>query len=88
MFEWDKHKAKKNKKKHGISFQHASKVFEDKNLVEKQDTRHDYGEDRFITVGSIDRNLITVINTPRNENIRIISAYPSSKQQKRWYQRG
>lgn len=45
LFEWDEKKAKKNIRKHGISFEIAAKVFADPNRIELCDDR-DYGEER------------------------------------------
>ena len=38
-----------------------------------QDTRVDYKEDRFITVGWLDAHLVVLVWTPRGEARRIIS---------------
>ncbi|MBQ7076571.1 MAG: BrnT family toxin [Lachnospiraceae bacterium] len=45
LFECDEEKAKKNIRKHGISFEIAAKVFADPNRIELCDDR-DYGEER------------------------------------------
>ncbi len=50
-FEWDENKNKSNQLKHGISFEEATKIFEDEKRVEHQDFRQDYGEDRWKTIG-------------------------------------
>lgn len=84
-FEWDPNKDKKNRKKHGISFQEATSVFDDDKKVTKQDTRFDYGEDRFNTTGSAFGKLWSVIWTPRSERKRLISARRANKQEKNRY---
>ena len=45
-FEWDEEKDLINRKKHGISFQTASLVFNDKNYIEMYDFEHGGREDR------------------------------------------
>ena len=39
-FEWDDNKNKINKKKHGVSFEMAVRVFVDDNRIEKIDIEH------------------------------------------------
>lgn len=73
-FEWDDDKAASNLKKHGVSFPVAARVFADPNRIERRDDRHDYGEDRFVTVGLVGDVELAVLYTPRGEATRIISA--------------
>ncbi len=40
IFEWDENKNISNKKKHGISFEIAIRVFLDENRIEKYDADH------------------------------------------------
>ena len=54
-FEWDPDKAKKNQKKHGVSFEEASSVFADPLSITIPDPDHSEEEDRFVTVGESDR---------------------------------
>ena len=49
-FEWDENKNASNKKKHGIDFNDAKEVFEDKNRHNSPDNREDYGEERWIVL--------------------------------------
>jgi uncharacterized protein len=37
IFEWDKRKARENEAKHGVSFEQATQVFEDPQLVLAED---------------------------------------------------
>ncbi len=48
-FEWGENKNILNKKKHSISFESASKVFDDYNRIEIYDNNHSLLEDRYIT---------------------------------------
>lgn len=79
-FEWDNQKAKTNLLKHGVSFERASTVFIDPNMLALYDDEHSTDEERWITVG-IDRRgtLLTVCHTFKAESeiaviIRIFSA--------------
>lgn len=73
-FEWDPRKAAANQKKHGISFDWATRVFLDENRTEILDDREDYGESRFVTTGLIEEFEIVVVYVLRTNAIRIISA--------------
>ena len=60
-FEWDEAKAADNYAKHGVSFELAVKVFRDPFGIERLDDREDYGEDRFILIGTAEGALLTVV---------------------------
>ena len=87
MFEWDKNKNEQNIQKHGVNFELASLVFEDKNLFVYQDTRFDYGENRYLAIGEIKAilSILTVVFTKRGQKIRIISARKPKKKEKNLY---
>ena len=74
-FEWDPEKAKRNYKKHKVSFEEAVTVFYDSLSVTFDDPDHSVDERRFITVGfsSHDR-LLVISHLERGEAVRIISA--------------
>ena len=73
LFEWDEEKNKRNKRKHGISFELASRIFYDENRIEMPDDEHSLYEERYISIGMID-DVMVVIHTDRQDKIRIISA--------------
>lgn len=50
-FEWDARKERRNRLKHGVSFQEAITVFEDTDALTFVDERHSAIEDRFIIIG-------------------------------------
>jgi uncharacterized DUF497 family protein len=78
-FEWDDIKAAENYAKHGVSFELAIEVFKDPFGIERLDDRADYGEDRYILIGTAEAAVLTVVYTERNSRIRIISARQASK---------
>jgi uncharacterized DUF497 family protein len=74
-FEWHDAKAEANFQTHGVSFELAKTVFKDPFAVERLDDREDYGEERFVSIGMAEGQiLLFVAYTERNERIRIISA--------------
>ncbi|MBI4688272.1 MAG: BrnT family toxin [Nitrospirae bacterium] len=75
QFEWDRGKAKKNIRKHRVSFDEAVTVFYDPLSATFDDPDHSMGEQRLITVGYSSRSrLLVVSHTERGKTIRIISA--------------
>ena len=67
-FEWDESKSRKNKRKHGVSFDEAQTVFLDENAMD---------EDRFIMLGmSFKLRVLVVCHCYRLDDkvIRIVSA--------------
>ena len=86
-FEYDKRKSKSNKKKHGIDFDEAQVLWDDKYLV-KVPSMQDIGEEsRFLYIGTIGSNHWTAIATYRDlDLIRIISVRRSRKQEVETYE--
>jgi uncharacterized DUF497 family protein len=75
-FEWDEAKNRKNQKKHDISFETASLIFEDPLRISIQD-RHTNGEERWQTIGKVKGVLMllvahTIFDEDDCEIIRII----------------
>ena len=86
-FEWNKEKARANKRKHGISFNEALFVFADPLSITRPDPDHSETESRFITIGNSQKNqLLMVCHADREDRIRIISARKVTKNEKRKYE--
>jgi uncharacterized DUF497 family protein len=86
-FEWDANKAQANLAKHKVSFETATTVFGDPRSVTIPDPAHSQGENRFIILGrSYDEKLLVVVHTERGDNIRIISARPASRRERKQYE--
>lgn len=66
-FEWDPAKARRNLRVHGVSFPAASGVFLDPDRLEDADTREEYGEDRYVTIGIASQVLLAVAFTFREK---------------------
>lgn len=74
-YDWDESKNESNQKKHNISFEKASEVFDDAYRIEYPGTPNTSNENRFLTVGKVmGRFIIAVVYTMRDTFIRIISA--------------
>jgi hypothetical protein len=86
-FEWDEQKARTNLAKHGVSFGEATAVFGDPLSLTVPDPAHSQTEDRSIIVGRSHRQkLLVVVHTERGDNIRIISARPASRRERKNYE--
>ncbi|MGD0949906.1 MAG: BrnT family toxin [Candidatus Binatia bacterium] len=86
-FVWDESKNTRNRKRHGVSFEQASTLFErGDEYLEIFDEAHSYDEDRFIAIGPISRGIVLVIYTEQEEDIvRIISARFATKREAEMY---
>jgi uncharacterized DUF497 family protein len=72
-FEWDEQKNRANIRKHGFSFADAWEIFDAPMLVDLDD-RFDYGEDRWIGIGTLRSRIVVVVYTePDEDTTRIIS---------------
>jgi uncharacterized DUF497 family protein len=88
-FDWDGSKAKENIRKHGISFEEAKSVFYDEFAIQfYDDESSQLEEDRFLLLGqSIGSRILLVCHCERGEGeiIRIISARPATKKERKHY---
>ena len=83
---WDDAKNLANHKKHGVSFDEACELFASGDYLEVFDAAHSELEERFIAIGPIDRGIVLVVWTERDEEtLRIISARFATKREQRLY---
>lgn len=80
-FEWDEEKRQTNIRKHGIDFVGVEELFTGY-TVTMEDSRFDYDETRFITIGLL-KGHIVVVHTECQEAIRIISIRKATKYEER-----
>jgi uncharacterized DUF497 family protein len=91
MFAWDTRKAIANYEKHRVSFEEAATIFADPDALEWEDLAHSAQEHRYKRIGvSISGNILLVAYTLRSarngqEAIRIISARPASRKERKAY---
>ncbi|MCY4439914.1 MAG: BrnT family toxin [Deltaproteobacteria bacterium] len=85
IFEWDEPKNRVNIRKHGVSFETASRIF-DRPILTRHDHRKDYGEARCVSIGELENGaLIVVAHTERAGRTRLISARPASRKERQAY---
>jgi uncharacterized protein len=85
-FEWDPRKAELNLKEHGVSFDEATTVFRDTLSITIADPDHS-AEDRFVDIGMSHRGQLLVVSyTERKDRIRIISARPPTRAERKSYE--
>lgn len=83
-YEWDAENADAHFKKHGVSFERGSHIF-DNSVLQREDARIDYGEPRIIALGEVDGDVLVVVYTQRGDNRRIISARKASPDERELY---
>ena len=72
---WDSRKNAANRRKHGISFEEVSALFESDEHLVLFDEEHSEEEERFISIGLVQRGVVVVVWTERSAlEVRIISA--------------
>lgn len=52
-YEWDQRKNRENHRKHGVSFELASRVFDDENRLILLDRVDEAGEQRWLAIGAV-----------------------------------
>ncbi len=86
-FEWDENKRISNLEKHGIDFFDAHEIWDSLMLV-ADDLRFNYGENRFIALGSLKNRIVACAYTTRkNKIIRIISLRKANSREVKYYEK-
>jgi uncharacterized DUF497 family protein len=83
-FEWDPAKAATNVVRHGVTFEQAKGVFVDHKAIEALD-ESSTEEERWRLLGRSDVGILMVIYAERRGKIRIISARPADKRERKNY---
>lgn len=88
VFDWDQWNVQKNGIKHGVSRLEAESAFYDPDYRLFEDQRHGRpGEARFVLYGrSIEARVLMVGFTLRGRKVRIITARPASRRERRIYE--
>ncbi len=93
-FEWDNRKAKSNIRKHKVSFERATTIFRDPNILSIPDEVHSESEERWLTMGLDENGILLVLSHTFKDlsaavcNIRIISARKATKSEDNQYEEG
>ena len=87
---WDPRKAEANRRKHGVGFREAATVLEDALSTTFPDLDHSVGEERFVTIGRsrTGRTLVVAHTDRADDEVRIISARPATRRERRFYEEG
>ncbi|MGD0959192.1 MAG: BrnT family toxin [Methylomonas sp.] len=83
---WDDDKSSVNLQKHGLSFADAALIFSGE-CITFEDDRYDYGEPRFITLGTLEGRVLVIVHTPRHEATRIISMRKANEREQKIYKK-
>lgn len=83
-YEWDERKRQINLHKHHIDFADAVH-FNWESAWVLEDTKADYGEQRFNACGFLLERLVVISFTVRNERIRIISLRKATRYEQAYY---
>lgn len=77
-FSWHEPKRQATLQKRGLDFAQAEQVFAGPTFT-FEDERHDYGEQRWITVGLLREKIVVIVHTETEDEIRIISMREANK---------
>lgn len=90
-FEWDAEKARRNRSKHGVSFEVAVRVWDDPHIEIVMD-RSGSDEERYWAIGQVASGVLVVVHLypdPLDEGlVRIISARKAEPHERRKYEDG
>lgn len=87
-FDWDRGNMVKNVQKHQVSCEEAEQVFFNRPLLLLDDKKHSRVEPRAKVFGRTNRErYLTVSFTIRDNLIRVISARPMNKREKKVYEK-
>lgn len=85
-FTWDENKRQKTLAARGLDFAEAPLVMEGL-VFTFPDEREDYGEERLVTLGMLRGNIVVVVHTETETEIRIISMRKANKSERDIYYR-
>lgn len=84
MPSWDETKRQQNIKDHGLDFEGADAIW-DNFTITREDIREDYGEQRLVTFGILDGEVVVLVYTERDADMHIISLRGAEKHEARYY---
>ena len=86
-FEWDAGNTDKNWERHQVSAAECEQVFFQRPVLIAPDAKHSQGEPRYAALGrTADGRLLAIVFTIRDARIRVISARPMSRRERRAYE--
>ena len=85
-FEWDEGNSGKNEQKHGVTDREAEEIFFNKPLIIGRSSKGE-PEVRYAALGkTYGSRLLAVVFTIRSKRIRVMSARPMSKKERKVYE--
>ena len=84
QIDFDPDKRNKALTERGLDFARAGEVFAGRHFT-AEDTREDYCEPRYITLGKLDGGMVVMVWTPRGEARRIISMRKANEREQARY---
>jgi len=82
---WDEEKRTENLRKHGLDFADAAAVLQSLCLT-TLDTREDYGEDRWCSLGMLQGRVVVLVYTePAPDQFRVISLRKATRHERTQY---
>lgn len=81
---WDERKRKKTLAERGLDFADSKMVFDGATFT-FEDDRFDYGERRFVTLGLLGADVVVIVHTELEKEIRIISMRKGEKDEQESY---
>jgi uncharacterized DUF497 family protein len=85
-FEWDAGNSEKNWRHHEVRQTEAEQVLLNRPLVFVPDAKHSRAEPRYFTLGRTDGGReLAIVFTTRGKRVRVISARPMSRAERRAY---
>ena len=91
-FEWDPVKANENVRKHKVNFQRGGTIFCDPHAISIFDEEHSQREERWITIGRDDAEILLVVSHTFQEinassyRVRIISVRRATRKERQQYE--
>lgn len=87
-FQWDADNIQKNRERHQVSAAECEQLFFQRPVVIAPDPKHAQDEARFAALGqTAGGRRLTIVFTIRGTLIRVISARPMSRRERRVYER-
>ena len=87
-FEWDDANSGKNERKHGVTDRESEEIFFNKPLVVARSSKGGGREIRYAALGkTYGSRLLTVVFTVRSGKVRVISARPMSRNERKVYEK-
>ncbi|MGA8041870.1 MAG: BrnT family toxin [Terracidiphilus sp.] len=86
MFVWDEAKRESNLRKHGLDFRDAYLVYDNPDKCTYVSPRPDEPRWMDLAMAMVHGRLLALIYTRREEDVRVISFRPASREERRQYE--